>query len=288
MILIVFGSYPNGPGRYTSSLLSNQGNFQPYRYGDQGSGRQVLHAASKGRSTLGRMTARIGADGHDLLGDPILELLEDVARVEPEPGHDWVHLEKRLHFRSTQRLRIGELADSVVAATWPAEQARQARYLYSDGFGSALVAAAIERGWEVEPLPHIAFPRSSSARRLYMSPPIAPLDYVACWQDEDGFNRIGGRYTREAIERDLWPRLKQQGFADDSDDDDELARFLDMFPGDWRANMRPGLRFRRVWTLAEQAELDSTLAETIRGDFDAEQGRRTHAPAGSSPEPDAS
>jgi hypothetical protein len=121
-----------------------------------------------------------------------------------------------------------------------------------------------------------------------MSPPIAPLDYVACWQDEDGFNRIGGRYTREAIERDLWPRLKQQGFADDSDDDDELARFLDMLPGDWRANMRPGLRFRRVWTLAEQAELDSTLAETIRGDFDAEQGRRTHAPAGSSPEPDAS
>jgi len=42
-----------------------------------------------------------------------------------------------------------------------------------------------------------------------------------------------------------------------------------MFPGDWRANMRPGLRFRRVWTLAEQAELDSTLAETIRSDFDA-------------------
>jgi hypothetical protein len=82
------------------------------------------------------MTARIGADGHDLLGDPILELLADVARVEPGPGHDWVHLEKRLRFRSTQRLRIGEFADSVVVATWPAEQALQARYLYSDGFGS--------------------------------------------------------------------------------------------------------------------------------------------------------
>jgi hypothetical protein len=43
-----------------------------------------------------------------------------------------------------------------------------------------------------------------------MTPPIAPLDYVACWQDEDGFNRIGGRYTREAVERDLWPWLKAQ------------------------------------------------------------------------------
>jgi hypothetical protein len=78
---------------------------------------QVLHGASKGRSTLGRMAARIGAAGHDLLGDPVLELLADVARVEPERGHDWVRLEKRLRFRSTQRLRIGELADSVVVAT---------------------------------------------------------------------------------------------------------------------------------------------------------------------------
>jgi len=120
------------------------------------------------------MTARIGADGHDLLGDPLLPLLADVTQVRPEPGDDWAHLEKRLHFRSTQRLRIGELADSVVVATWPAEKALQARYLCGDGFGSALVAAAIERGWEVEPSPHIAFPRSSSARRLYMSPPIAP------------------------------------------------------------------------------------------------------------------
>ena len=56
------------------------------------------------------MTARIGADGLDLLGDPLLELLTDVARVPREPERDWVHLEDRLGFRSTQRLRIGELA----------------------------------------------------------------------------------------------------------------------------------------------------------------------------------
>ena len=33
--------------------------------------------------------------------------------------------------------------------------------------------------------------------------------------------------------------------------------------------MRPGLRFRRVWTPAEAAELGSALAETIRSEFDA-------------------
>ena len=214
------------------------------------------------------MTARIGADGHDLLGDPLLDLLADVARVLPEPGDDWVHLEKRLGFSSTQRLRIGDLDGSVVVATWPAEQASQAHYLYDHGYGSALVAAAIERKWDVEPSPHIAFPTSPPARRLYMSPPIAPLDYVARWQDEDGLGRLGGRYTREAIELGLWPWLKEQGFADDGDNE-ELLRFLDLFPGDWRANMRPGLRFRRAWTLDEQAELGSTLAEAIRSDFDA-------------------
>ena len=36
------------------------------------------------------MTAQIGLDGRDLFGDPCPELLIDVARVQPEPGHEWV------------------------------------------------------------------------------------------------------------------------------------------------------------------------------------------------------
>ena len=101
-----------------------------------------------------------------------------------------------------------------------------------------------------------------------MSPSIEPLDYVACWADKDAFSRVGGNYTREAVEHELWPWLKHQGFADDSDDA-ELLRFLDRFLGRWPANMRPGLRFRRVWTSAEADEVGSGLAETIRSDFDA-------------------
>jgi hypothetical protein len=66
----------------------------------------------------------------------------------------------------------------------------------------------------------------------------------------------------------LWPWLKHMGFADDGDDT-ELRRFLDEFLGRRPAHMRPGLRFRRVWTFAEAAELGSALAETIRNEFDA-------------------
>ena len=213
------------------------------------------------------MTAQIGDDGLDLFGDPRPELLTDVARVQPQPGGEWVNLEERLGFRSTQRLWISDLAGGVVVATWPAELARQARYLYGRGLGPALVAAAIERGWTVIPSPHIAYYSASPARRLYMRPSVAPLDYAACWENEDGFRRIGGNYTREYVENELWPWLKQRGFADDGDDT-VLTRFLDEYLR-LPAQMRPGLRFRRVWTPAEAAELGSALAEAIRSDFDA-------------------
>ena len=101
-----------------------------------------------------------------------------------------------------------------------------------------------------------------------MRPSIEALDYVACWEDEDGLSRVGGNYAREDVEHELWPWLKQMGFADDGDDA-VLRRFLDEFLGNWPANMRPGLRFFQVWAPAEAAELGSALAETIRSQFDA-------------------
>jgi hypothetical protein len=101
-----------------------------------------------------------------------------------------------------------------------------------------------------------------------MRPSIAALDYVASWQDEGALRRVGGNYAREDVEHELWPWLKQMGFADDGDDT-ELQRYLDEFLRGWPALMRPGLRFRRVWIPAEAAELGSGLAEAIRSEFDA-------------------
>ena len=153
------------------------------------------------------MTAQIGDDGLDLLGDPLPELLTDVARVQPQLGGERVHLKDKLGFRSIQRLVIRDVAGSVVVATWPAELAVQARYLYGGGLGSALVAAAIERGWTVIPSPHIAYYSASPARRLYMLPSVAPLDYTACWEDEDGFRRVS-----TAIRKSGWAVLSSPGW----------------------------------------------------------------------------
>jgi hypothetical protein len=214
------------------------------------------------------MAAQIGADGSELFGDPDRKLLAEVARVKPEGGRDWVDLAEHLDFHSTQRLWIGDPANGggVMAATWPTELAGQARYLYGHRLGSDLVAAAIDRGWEVEASPHIGFVNSRSAQRLYMRPRMKLFDYVACWQDEDALRRV--RYAQEDVEPKLWRWLKHKGFADDGDDD-EFRRFLDEFLRNRRADMRPGLRFRREWTVAEAAERGSALAETIRSSFDA-------------------
>ena len=67
------------------------------------------------------MTARIGADGGDLFGDPRPKLLTRVVRVRPHPGGEWVKIEdRRPGFCSTQRLRISDVAGGVAVATSPA------------------------------------------------------------------------------------------------------------------------------------------------------------------------
>jgi hypothetical protein len=213
------------------------------------------------------MTAQIGADGADLFGDPDLKLLTDVAGIQPERGRDWVHLIDQLGFQSTQRLWIGECDNGVAVATWPAELQPQARYLYDKGLGSALVDTALKREWKVEASPHIAHPTAGSRRRLYMLRTIAPRDYVACWENKDALDRVRS-YSLEDVEHELWPWLKQRGIADDGDNA-ELLRFLAEFPRRWDAHMRPGLRFRRVWASDEARGLGSTLAETIRSEFNA-------------------
>jgi hypothetical protein len=191
------------------------------------------------RGTVCDMTAQIGVDGLDFPGDPRPELLTDVTRVQPGPGGDWVNLEGRLGFHSTQRLRITDLDGGVCVATWPAELAPQARYLYGRELGSTLVAAAIERGWTVEPSPHLAYHTAPPGRRLYMRPSLAPLDYVAVWEAAEGLRSVGS-HARAGVERELWPWLKQTGLADDGDDT-VLQRFLDECLGRRPAHMRQGL-----------------------------------------------
>jgi hypothetical protein len=217
--------------------------------------------------SLGNMTAQIGAHGLDIFGDPRPELLFRVTGIQPKAGRRWVDL-KPYGIRSTQRLWISGFAGGVAMATWPTELVPQAQYLYGRGLGSALVTAALDHEWIVNSSPHLAYWRSSAARRLYMSPSISLFDYLARWEDEDGLGRVG-RYAVENVELGPWQWLKRNGLADDGDDD-ELRRFLDEFvPRGRGVDVRPGLRFRRVWTPTQADELGPLLAKTMRDEFDA-------------------
>jgi hypothetical protein len=213
------------------------------------------------------MAAQIGSDDLEIDGDPRLDLLIKVAGIDPEPDREWARLEgPPLGFRSTQRLRVSDCPDGLAVTTWPAELADQARYLYRGHLGTPLVAAALDLEWTVEATPHIAYHRAAPDRRLYLRPSIAPLQYTALWEnDDDALQRLS--YPREDVENQLWPWLKQHGLADDGDDP-ELLRFLDKYLRG-SAHLRPGLRFRRIWTPAEAAALGSSIADVIPYEFNS-------------------
>jgi hypothetical protein len=213
------------------------------------------------------MAAQIGSDDLEIDSDPRLDLLIEVAGIDPEPGREWARLEgPPLGFRSTQRLRVSDCPEGLAVTTWPAELADQARYLYGGRLGTPLAAAAFDLGWTVEATPHIAYHRAAPDRRLYLNPVIAPLQYTALWEnDEDALRRLS--YPREDVENQLWPWLKQHGLADDGDDP-ELLRFLDEYLRG-SAHLRPGLRLRRIWTSAEAARLGSSFADAIRDEFNS-------------------
>ncbi len=64
------------------------------------------------------MAAQIGGDELEFHGDPRLDLLSEVTRIQPEPGRDYGRLEgPPLGFRSTQRLRVSEGADGIAITT---------------------------------------------------------------------------------------------------------------------------------------------------------------------------
>jgi hypothetical protein len=229
------------------------------------------------------MLAQIGADGLELFGDPMPELLAEVARTQPQSGGEWVNL-KTLGFRSTQRVRISDLpGGGVVLATWPAELQPQARYLYGRELGVPLVSAAVERRWKVEPSPHLAFHTSPPSRRLYMRPAMDARQYAAQWQHEDALRRVGN-HSRADVEGELWPWLKRCGYADDQDDV-ELHRFLEDYLHRRPAHMRPGLRFRRAWTGDEVSALGRGLAAAIRDEFNSVFKLAEEPDLGASPTP---
>lgn len=140
------------------------------------------------------MTARIGADDSGFFESPRPQLLREISGIQPEPSG--VHVLLYDHgVQSTQRLALGDVGGGIVVALWPAELKSQAEYLYADGRGKAMVAAARKREWDVTPTPHLAFFNSAPAERLYMAPEVDAAEYAVRWEKTDG--RHIGRHPSE-------------------------------------------------------------------------------------------
>jgi len=215
----------------------------------------------------GRMAATIGPNNVNLYESPLPDLLYRATGITPVESGGHVVLADR-GVKSTQRLGIGDVGGNVVAGLWPAELKEQAKYLYGQRLGRPMIAAARERGWTVEPSPHLAFRNASPPLRLYMAPHLDAAEYARRWEEGD-LERVGA-HAREDVRSELWPWLKGRGYATDGDDR-VLEEWLGTRLGNRPALLRPGLRLKRVWPGSALASPDgaSALAEEIRGDVEA-------------------
>ena len=160
--------------------------------------------------------------------------------------------------RSAQRLALGDIGEGIVVALWPAELKRQTDYLYSEGRGKAMIAAARQRRWEVRPSPHLAYFTSAPEQRLYMAPELDAQAYAERWEGPDG--RLIGQHSAEEVRQRLWPWLKERGYAS-ADDDEVLEQFLTIL-GRRKAHLRPGMRFRCRW---DRPEIDRQATASFGG-----------------------
>lgn len=212
------------------------------------------------------MTARIGADDVGTFDSPRPRLLQEISGIEPEPAGVHVLLDKHLGVRSTQRLALADIGGGIEVALWPGELKSQAEYLYRAGRGKAMVSAARSCGWHVRPSPHLGFFNSRASQRLYMAPEIDAEVYAERWEGADG--RQIGQHSPEEVRQNLWPWLKERGYAS-AEDDAVLQQFFSIL-GRRNAHLRPAMRFRRRWDRSEAQELgERSLANSVRQDVNA-------------------
>jgi hypothetical protein len=191
------------------------------------------------------MRARLGTPDFHEFSTPRESLLREITGLEPERGGIHVLLDEHLGTRSTQRLAVADVGGSVLVGLWPAELKAQAAYLYTDGRAEAMIRAARQRGWAVEPTPHLAFFTAHPLQRLYMEAAIDAEAYARRWEREDG--KQIRQYKPEEVRNDLWPWLLERAYVSPSDEPvrEEFLRVAGGRP----THLRPGLSFKKRWQL---------------------------------------
>lgn len=188
----------------------------------------------------------------------LMALLREVTQLDGvrgrSPNGAEIILESDPGTMSTQRIALLRQGDYLALLTWPAELKKQATALYGSRRAERLLklVSAEPEKWSAVPNPHLAFIWATPDQALYTHCELDLVEYVRRWSRED-FEQIRA-HAPETVRDQLWPWLRNQGYAS-ADDDQWLDAYLDQL-GRRDAHLRPGIEARRRWPWAEPVALD--------------------------------
>jgi hypothetical protein len=199
--------------------------------------------------------------GGDLRGEPrLVQLLEAATGLEAVPSASYPETEMSVHVmveeaigtKTLQRFALQARSEGLVLCTWPAELKTQAKEFYrADRVARFLdFLAENDPAWRAEPKAQLAFRSAAPRQRVYLHCDLDIGEYAHRWLGDD-FAQVG-EHSRDEVLLDLWPWLRERGYAAPSG---ELAAFLARL-GKRRAFLRPGIALERLWSWAGAEELD--------------------------------
>lgn len=172
-------------------------------------------------------------------------------------------LDAALGTRCVQRLMLRREGDELVLAIAAGELKPQALAFYASGRATRAVKLADGEGWTASPSLYLGYRGAQTqAQRLYPTCRLSLDEYVRRWSEEDQ-GHIGA-YQHDKVRTELWPWLKQRGYAS-QEDDRHLDEFLDAL-GRRDAHLRPRVEIVRRWAWPEAEHLDERkqLASEVR------------------------
>jgi hypothetical protein len=172
-------------------------------------------------------------------------------------------LDAALGTRCVQRLMLSREGDELVLAIAAGELKPQALAFYGSARAARAVTLANREGWTASPSLYLGYRGAQTqAQRLYPTCRLSLDEYVRRWSEED--QEHIGAYRHDKVRTELWPWLKERGYAS-QEDDRHLDEFLDGL-GRRDAHLRPRVEITRRWAWAEAEQLDEReqLASELR------------------------
>jgi hypothetical protein len=117
------------------------------------------------------------------------------------------------------------------------------------------------------PRPHLAYNGARRADRFYFRCPLSVSEYLARWSRPDDLEAVGG-HAPESVSGELWQWLSERGYADPTDPDAQLERFVaSLKRRRSHAHLRPGIELSRRCespVRSVESQLDDEVTVLVR------------------------